>query len=187
MIAFDRGRAGRGGFALAFAAVSKIYPGVLGVLLIVRQQWRAVGWTIAWSAVFTALAWLIVGGNPFVDFFRYQLPRIESGQAFPWINNPDVAPINFGVHGLVSKLRFLGLPWTGPAAAGLAATLYAVLLLPLAAVSAWRLRQLGSGTMDARACPPPSGAGVARPAQPRVVPQPVRSRRLRALRHACGC
>ena len=35
----------------------------------------------------------------------------------------------------------------GPAAAGLAATLYAVLLLPLAAVSAWRLRQLGSGTM----------------------------------------
>jgi hypothetical protein len=147
MIAFDRGRAGRGGFALAIAAVSKIYPGVLGVLLIVRQEWRAVGWTIAWSAVFTALAWLIVGGNPFLDFFRYQLPRIESGQAFPWIDNPDVAPINFGVHGLVSKLRFLGLPWMGSTAAGLAATLYAVLLLPLAAVSAWRLRQLGSGTM----------------------------------------
>jgi alpha-1,2-mannosyltransferase len=142
MIAFDRGRAGPGGFALAFAAVSKIYPGVLGVLLIVRQQWRAVAWTVAWSAVFTALAWLTVGGTPFVDFFRYQLPRIESGQAFPWINDPDVAPINFGVHGLVSKLGFLGLPWTGPTAAGRATSLYAVLLLALAAVSAWRLRRL---------------------------------------------
>ena len=149
MIAFGRGRSGRGGFALAFAAMSKIYPGVLGVLLIVRQQWRAVAWTIAWSAAFTALAWLIVGASPFVDFFRYQLPRIESGQAFPWINDPDVAPINFGVHGLVNKLRLLGLPWTGPAAAGRAASLYAVLLLPLAAVAAWRLRQLDTATMDA--------------------------------------
>jgi hypothetical protein len=89
----------------------------------------------------------MVGSTPFVDFFRYQLPRIESGQAFPWINDPDVAPINYGVHGLVSKLRFLGLPWTGPAAAGRAASLYAVLLLPLAAVSAWRLRRLEAETI----------------------------------------
>ena len=147
MIAFDRGRVGRGGFALGFAAVSKIYPGLLGVLLIARRQWRAVAWTVAWSAAFTAAAWLMVGSAPFVDFFRYQLPRIESGQAFFWMETADVAPINFGVHGLVIKLRFLGLPWTGPEAASRAASLYAVLLLPLAAVSAWRLRALGAGTI----------------------------------------
>jgi len=148
MIAFDRGHVGRGGFGLGFAAVSKIYPGVLGVLLIVRRQWRAVGWTVAWSVVFTAAAWLMVGSTPFVDFFRYQLPRIESGQAFFWIDSPDAAPINYGIHGLVIKLRFLGLPWTGHVAASRAASVYALLLLPLAAVSAWRLRGLVTSTMD---------------------------------------
>ena len=39
MIAFDRGRAGRGGFALGFSAVSKIYPGVLGIALLVERRW----------------------------------------------------------------------------------------------------------------------------------------------------
>ncbi len=148
MLAFDGGHVRAGGFALGFAAVSKVYPGMLGVLLIARRQWRAVGWTVAWSAAFTAAAWLMVGSAPFVDFFRYQWPRIESGQAFFWMEAADVAPINYGVHGLVIKLRFLGLPWTGHEAASRAAGLYAVLLLSLAAVSAWRLRQLGSATMD---------------------------------------
>ncbi len=184
MLAFDGGHVRGGGFALGFAAVSKVYPGMLGVLLIARRQWRAVGWTVASSAAFTAAAWLMVGSAPFVDFFRYQWPRIASGQAFFWMEAADVAPINFGVHGLVIKLRFLGLPWTGHEAASRAASLYAVLLLPLAAISAWRLRQLGSAIGGPRAFPPPAGAGVARPAQPRVVSKPVRSRRLRALRHA---
>jgi hypothetical protein len=147
MIAFDRGHVGRGGFALGFAAVSKVFPGLLGILLVDRRQWRAVGWTLAWSAVFTAAAWLMVGTAPFVDFVQYQLPRIESGQAFFWMEAADAAFINYGVHGLVMKLRFLGLPWTGPEAASRAASLYGVLLLPLAALSAWRLRPLASGTM----------------------------------------
>jgi alpha-1,2-mannosyltransferase len=148
MVAFDRGHVGRGGLALGFAAVSKVYPGLLGVLLIARRQWRAVGWTVAWSAVFTGAAWLMVGSAPFVDFFRYQLPRVESGEAFFWMEAADAVPINFGLHGLVIKLRFLGLPWTGHEAASHAASLYGLLLLPLAAVSASRLRRAGSGTMD---------------------------------------
>ena len=148
MIAFDRGRVGRGGVALGFAAVSKVFPGLLGVLLIARSQWPAVAWTLAWSGVFTGVAWLMIGSAPFVDFVRYQLPRIASGEAFFWMEAADAAPINYGIHGLVIKLRFLGVPWTGAEAASRAASLYAVLLLPLAAVAAWRLRQLGSGALD---------------------------------------
>lgn len=148
MIAFDRGHAVRGGLALGFPAVSKIYPGLLGVLLLVDRQRRAVAWTVAWSAALIAAAWFMVGSAPFVDFFRYQLPRIESGQAFPWIEASDSAAINYGVHGLVIKLRFLGLPWTGPVAASRVASLYAVLLLPLAFIAAWRLRALAAGPVD---------------------------------------
>jgi len=148
MTAFDRGQAARGGFALGFPAVSEIYPGVLGVLLLVERRWRAVVWTVAWSVVFTAASWLVVGSTPFWDFLRYQLPRIESGQAFFWMDSPEAAPINFGVHGLVIKLRFLGLPWTGHEAANRAASLYALLLVPLAFASAWRLRGLVAGPID---------------------------------------
>jgi hypothetical protein len=148
MIAFDRRRVAAGGLALGFATVSKAFPGLLGVLLIVSRQWRAVGWTVAWAAAVTAAAWLMVGSAPFVDFFRYQLPRIESGQAFFFMEAPDAVHINYGVHGLAIKLRSLGLPWTGHDAASRAASLYGVLLLPLAVVSGWRLRQLASGAMD---------------------------------------
>ena len=148
MMAFDRGHAARGGFALGFPAVSKIFPGLLGVLLLVERQWRAIAWTVAWSVVLTAAAWLMVGSEPFVDFFRYQLPRIESGQAFPWLEAADAAAINYGVHGLVIKLRFLGVPWTGAIAASRAASLYAVLLVPLSFASAWQLRALATGPVD---------------------------------------
>ncbi len=101
-----------------------------------------------WSLFFTAAAWLMIGSTPFVDFVRYQLPRIESGEAFFWMENADAAAINFGIHGLVIKLRFLGLPWTGHDAANRAASLYAVILVLLAFVSAWRLQALASGAME---------------------------------------
>lgn len=149
MIAFDRGRARRGGFALGFSAVSKVYPGVLGIALLVERRWGAVAWTAAWSLVFTTAAWLALGSTPFVDFVRYQLPRIESGEAFFWIENADAAAVNFGIHGLMIKLRFLGVPWTGHDAANRAASLYAVILIPLAFASAWRLEVLARGAVDA--------------------------------------
>ena len=149
MIAFDRGHAARGGLALGFPTISKVFPGVLGVLLLVDRRWSAVAWTLAWGLALTAAAWFLVGSVPFLDFFRYQLPRVASAQAFPWIENSDAAAINYGVHGLVIKLRFLGVPWTGPVAASRAASLYGVLLLPLALLSAWQLRRLAAGPMDA--------------------------------------
>ena len=150
LIAFDRGRPGRGGFLLGFPAVSKIYPGILGISLLVERRWGAVVWTAAWSLVFTAAAWLAIGSTPFVDFTRYQLPRIESGAAFFWIENAAAAPINYGIHGLVIKLRFLGLPWTGQDAASRAASLYAVILVLLAFASAWRLNALAGGMESER-------------------------------------
>ncbi len=158
-------------------------PGILGISLLVERRWGAVAWTAAWSLFFTAAAWLAIGSTPFVDFIRYQLPRIESGAAFFWIENAAAAPINYGIHGLIIKLRFLGVPWTGPAAANRAASLYAVILVLLAFASAWRLKALAGGPWKASACGS-EGAGVAGTPQPGVVPEPVRSRCLRARRHA---
>ena len=138
-----------GGVALGFCAVSKIFPGVLGIVLLMQRQWKAAAATIAAGAVVIALALLAVGPKPFVDFVYYQLPRIESGQAFFWIENPDMAPVNQSVYGLVTKLRALGVPGTTAAAANLASSVYAVLLIVVAIVGARRLQRLTETSADA--------------------------------------
>jgi hypothetical protein len=147
MLAFDRARNSAGGLALGFAAASKIFPGVLGLVLIATRRWKAVAWTIGWSIALTLLAWILVGSKPFTDFVTFQLPRIESGEAFSWIENPEIPPINHSIYGLVTKLRLLGLPMTSPLAGHRASSIYAVLVFALAIAAGWRLRRFGSTGM----------------------------------------
>lgn len=82
---------------------------------------------------------MAVGTRPFVDFFVHQLPRIDSGAAFFWIEDPQMAPVNQSIYGLVTKLRVLGVPGTGQRAGHLPSSAYALLLLPLAIIAAKRL------------------------------------------------
>jgi hypothetical protein len=98
--------------------------------------------TTAAGATVVALALVTVGPKPFVDFVQYQLPRIESGEAFFWIEDPVMAPVNQSIYGLVTKLRGLGLPGTGVPTANAASTIYALLLVPLAIVGVRRLQHL---------------------------------------------
>ena len=86
--------------------------------------------------------------KPFVDFVYYQLPRIDSGQAFFWIEHADMAPVNQSVYGLVTKLRALGVPGTTAAAANLASSVYAVLLMVVAVIGARRLQRLTQASAD---------------------------------------
>jgi hypothetical protein len=148
MIAFDRGRTAVGAVALGFATVSKIFPGILGLLLLAHRRWKAAGWTAVAGTAATVLALLAVGPTPFVDFARYQLPRMQSAEAFFWIENPEMAPVNQSVYGLVTKLRLLGVPGTGAGAAVLLSSLYALLLVPLALLAARRLRGLAAAGFD---------------------------------------
>jgi hypothetical protein len=142
MIEFERRHAARGGLMLGFSIVSKVFPGILGVLLVTDRRWTSVFWTIGWAAAFAIGTLLWIGTGPFSDFFTYQLPRIQSGAAFFWIDAPGMAPVNYGIHGLIIKLRVLGVPWTSAAAASLAASLYGLLLLAIAALAASRLGRM---------------------------------------------
>lgn len=149
MMAFARRSNALGGLALGFATVSKIFPGVLGIILLFGRQWRAVVWTALAGIAIAAAAVVMVGTTPFVDFVRYQLPRIESGDAFFWIEDPQMAPVNHSIYGLVTKLRLLGVPATGRDAANAASSAYAVLLLPLAVIGARRSMRLEEAGLDA--------------------------------------
>ncbi|MBW8807561.1 MAG: DUF2029 domain-containing protein [Lysobacter sp.] len=111
MIQFERGRNALGGAMLGFA-IFKLFPGLLGIYLLVTRRWRAAIWTFVFSALYTAIAWLWLGAHPFEAFFHYQAPRIASGDAWAFLEIPGlewVSALNQSVPGLVLKAKILGL------------------------------------------------------------------------------
>ena len=60
MLLFERQRHAAGGAILAYAIVSKLFPGVLLFYLLLRRDWRAVGWTAAWSVALVAVMCVMV-------------------------------------------------------------------------------------------------------------------------------
>ena len=112
MLAFEKRRDAMGGALLGFA-LFKIFPGLLGVYLVVTRQWRAVFWTAAFCAVYSAIAYAVMGAAPFDAFIHYELPRIANGDAWAWLESENVraaVAINDSVPGLVLKLKELGAP-----------------------------------------------------------------------------
>jgi len=111
MILFARDIPIAGGALLSFAIVSKIFPGILLVWLIVRRDWKAALWTAVWAAAWCGLGLAVFGPAPFSAFLGWQLPRIESGEAFPMLTRGGVQiAINHSITGAVLKLAALGVP-----------------------------------------------------------------------------
>jgi hypothetical protein len=52
---------------------------------------------------------VVIGTQLFVDFLTHQLPKLSTGEAFPWLDEPDSLPINYGIYALVMNLRSLGV------------------------------------------------------------------------------
>jgi hypothetical protein len=137
MLLFERRRFAAGGALLAFATASKLYPGMLIVYLLVRREWRALGWTAAFGAVLTAVTLADFGWVQFAGFFRH-LPGLLSGEAFPAFRNPAATAINFSVPGLVFKLKVLGIGNMGFGAAKVVGWIYTVIVVWATVVAARR-------------------------------------------------
>lgn len=140
MVLFERRRWAAGGVLLAFATVSKLYPGMLVVYLIARRQWRAVAWTTALSVAFVLIAFLDLGWAQYAAFLDH-LPGLLSGEAFPAFRNPMATAMNFSVPGIVFKLKLFDVPGMSFEAAkmlGGVYTLVAVTMTVLAGLHAPR-------------------------------------------------
>lgn len=112
MALFWRDRPVLGGALLGFA-VFKLFPGILGIYLIATRRWKAVGWTLAFSVVYTVVTYLWIGDAPFRALLDYHLPRLGNGEAWAFLEMKElgfVAAINDSVPGVVYKLNALGLP-----------------------------------------------------------------------------
>lgn len=108
MLAFAKGRPAIGGGLLALAILSKMFPAVLLIPLLVRRRSRALGWTALWGALATVVALGVLGPAPFTAFFDYHLPRLADGSAFAFDEVwPELAGLvvadNQGAFGLARK------------------------------------------------------------------------------------
>jgi len=128
MVLFERRRWAAGGALLAFATVSKLFPGMLLVYLVACRQWRALAWTGAFSLAFALAALVDVGWLPYAAFVAH-LPGLVGGEAFPAFRVPAAVAINFSVPGLVFKLKLFGVPGMSFGAAKIVGWAYTIIAI----------------------------------------------------------
>jgi Glycosyltransferase family 87 len=129
-----------GALILAYVALSKIFPGLLVVYLLLARRWRAVAWTAAAGVALLALSAAVLGPRPYADFVNYELPAISDGRAFPQSERPNVVASNQSVYGLTVRLRFLGASWLDQPAGLKVDSVYGLIVLALAALAGWKGR-----------------------------------------------
>jgi alpha-1,2-mannosyltransferase len=109
MVLFTQRHYAAGGALLAFATLSKLFPGMLIVYLAARREWRALAWTAGLCVALLGISFLDTGWATYSAFF-HQLPRLLSGEAFPALRRPSAVATNLSVPGFLFKLKLFGLP-----------------------------------------------------------------------------
>jgi hypothetical protein len=132
-IAFERRRWALGGALLAFATVSKLYPGMLVVYLLARREWRALAWIVALMLLFALVIGVDLGRAVYVEF-AHHMPSLLGGEAFPAFRNPMGTAINLSIPGVVFKLKLFGVPSMGFGAMKLIGWVYTLIAV---AVTWW--------------------------------------------------
>lgn len=139
------------GAVLGFVAAGKVFPGVLALYLLARRRWGAVLSIAAWAAIWLLLAIAWFGMKPQWDFVFYQAPRIQSGEAFFWVDEPDMAAVSHSIYGLVVRLRELGVPGATRQVGNVVASAYGAGVLAIAVYLGWRRRQVTGANAATRA------------------------------------
>jgi hypothetical protein len=61
ILLFEKKRCALGGFALAFAILSKIAPGIILIWFAAQGKWKEIGWTVLAGCAYTVFALLLIG------------------------------------------------------------------------------------------------------------------------------
>jgi alpha-1,2-mannosyltransferase len=137
MVLVDQRRHAAGGALLAFVTVSKLFPGLLVVYLLVRREWRALAWTTAVSAALVAVSLLDTGWAPYRAFLDH-LPGLLGGEAFPAFRNPGAIAKNYSVPGMAFKPALFGLAGLSFGTAKVVGWIYTLVILVATVVVARR-------------------------------------------------
>jgi hypothetical protein len=142
MLLFERDRPIAGGLLLAFVTVSKLFPGVLLLYLLLRRQWKPVAWTAAWGVVLVAVSLIDLGWQPYATFVDH-LPRLLSGEAFPAFRNPVSISVNSSIPGIPFKLALFGVPHMDFTASKILGWIYSLIVLTAVSTLARRPTRRG--------------------------------------------
>jgi alpha-1,2-mannosyltransferase len=126
-----------GGALLAFVTMSKLFPGLLLVYLLVRRDWRALAWTTGLIAALIAISLLDTGWAPY-NAFLHHLPRLLGGEAFPAFRNPGAIAKNYSVPGMAFKLQLFGVTGASFGAMKIVGWIYTLIVLAATVVVARR-------------------------------------------------
>jgi hypothetical protein len=137
MVLFERGRHAAGGAILAYAIVSKLYPGLLVLYLLLRGEWKPVLWTAVFGIAIVGIATVDFGAGPYAAFLAH-MPKLLSGEAFPAFRNPAAIAVNESIPGLVFKLQLFGVPHMGFTASKLLGWVYTVIAITIVVLLARR-------------------------------------------------
>jgi len=129
-----------GGALLGYVTLSKLFPGMLLVYLLVQRKWRALAWTTAGIAVLIGISLLDTGWAPYHAFLAH-LPRLLSGESFPAFRNPEAIAKNYSVPGMAFKLRLFGVASAGFGAMKVIGWIYTLVVL---AATVFAARRRGS-------------------------------------------
>ena len=137
MVAFDHKHELVGGALLALTILSKISPGIFGLVLLVQRRYRFAAITAGFGAVFLVISVLRFGLNPSLSFLTYALPQLSSGSIFSFMTIDNGILTNRSLFGFAFKLQYLGVelgdPWRLAQWIGRAYTLGLILLTVIAA------------------------------------------------------
>ena len=137
MVFFAQRRYAAGGALLAFVTVSKLFPGLLLVYLLVQRKWRALAWTASLTVVLVAISLLDTGRAPYNAFLNH-LPGLLGGEAFSAFRNPGAIAINYSVPGMAFKLRLFGISGASFAAMKIVGWIYTLIVLSVIIIVASR-------------------------------------------------
>jgi alpha-1,2-mannosyltransferase len=137
MVLLARRRYAAGGVLLAFVTVSKLFPGLLLVYLLVRRQWRALAWTSGMIAALVVISLLDTGWTPYKAFLDH-LPRLLGGESFPAFRNPGAFAKNYSVPGMAFKLQLFGVHGASFGAMKIVGWIYTLVVLAITVIVARR-------------------------------------------------
>jgi hypothetical protein len=135
MVLVSKRRYAAGGALLAFATVSKLFPGMLLVYLLVRREWRALAWTAGLTVAMVAISLQDTGRAPYYALFHH-LPRLLGGEAFNALRRPGPIAANYSVPGLAFKLQLFGVTGASFAAMKIVGWIYTLIVLAITVVVA---------------------------------------------------
>jgi hypothetical protein len=105
-------RAGASGVALAAGSLLKLFPGLLFVRSIARQQWRVVVAGMATAAVVVATSSVLFGFQRYINFTRNLIERAQPAFGRDFNVAPSALLDSMGVSALIVLLGVILIAWS---------------------------------------------------------------------------